>query len=164
MKKVLYPFILLAFISFMSCSDDNNEASPEEINNQIIYQERIIPATFAREFDDGNIGDYYNINFDIVGGINQTSYRVILELLSPTTTNEDGFKPGTFKYSSSRPDTPTPYLNIAELVINENERILAKSGTVEVSGTDGEWVLSGKLTLVNDEMVSFHYSGEYTEF
>lgn len=164
----------LLSLSISSCSDKNENATPEEQGgNQATYSDQHYSLNAGAISKNGIQAGHFNYSFFLFELGSESDpvvpLTIFMDLFSPSMEN---FKGGTFHYLSpeaTQEDTQGQYyFNQAYVVRNFNrdqenadEVAFVQSGTIKASGADSHFTLEFDLILDNGKTLKGHYDGEF---
>ena len=185
--------ILLITILLTSCSDDtDNAVDPASVQNEVRYNSTRYALQNGLLNNYGETANHFNIDFSVSDGaftpflantgngflitlwsVSDATVEIAAELYSPGT---DGFRPGTFEYTSlseqevdSRSLVGQYFFNEAyvavdlnnDIDLSEDEEIRVTGGTIRVSGTYPRYMLVYDLALANGATLRGSYDKEF---
>lgn len=165
-------FILLITLFFQNCSSDDDKGNSNTVN----YNNNSYELKSALAFNNNyyapegytNYRFYFTDNrIDVENAQLYGSFFVYVELES---LGSEKFNPGTFVFSDSE-NQPQYKIKSAHVNLDGNgdgllgdsddERIIANSGTVTVSGDNLNYTFIFDLSLENGKTVTGKYSGNF---
>lgn len=191
--KSLYPLALCAFALLSSCSEDADDPiNPTAAPNQVSYNATKYSLQNGLLNNYGETDNHYNIDFSVSDGLfipilndlgngflttiwltSEATIEVAAELYAPGT---DGFRTGTFEYTSL-PESEVDDVRLVgqyffneayvaidtngDVELDEDEEIRVIGGTIQVSGTYPRYTLVYDLALANGATLRGSYQDEF---